>query len=632
MTRRSTALRLLILGAVALGSPVDAQWVRFADETAGRNTIAPERFETDPDEKDYAFGDVDRDGDVDLVVVRKQRVTTAGKRPNYLFLNDGGILVDATDQHARASDVPGDQGFRTPTNDRDVTLVDVDLDGWLDIVTSVAISDGDPKHVGYPRVYRNLGCRGACRGTADWLGFRFENDRIPVMQSWDGRSDFNPRFTAVDAGDVNGDGYPDLWFSDHDSSGEGGPPEPAGADFNDRLLINLGSDPGPPGYFTDASLGPGSAFTGMIFLPGVGDYPFLVSAFGAVGKIGDFNGDGLPDIVKQSALLNPLYVGIAYNDPAEPGTFNSYEVVYQVNGYYVSTGELNNDDRLDLIITDNGFDRYLLNQGPAADGKADFDAHTYSFLHTGGGSAPSTDDGLGGESIVSDLNDDGWNDVLIADVDVDLNSCGRRLHIYRNAGGDAGGFVEMREETTGTGCNGFSHPASCLVAGIPADRLKGTFNVAPFDLNGDGWKDLVVGRCTGTEIWIAEPPTAVAGSILDDHGEPAQALRLGKAGAALTLSWGGSCLAGDSDYAVYRGTFDADASGAGSFDNHARVTCSTGGTSELLVPEDGERAAYFLVVPHNETTEGSYGTDATGTERGRGTGGACYPQVVGGCS
>jgi len=175
------SLRRLVpfLIAMLLALPAAAQWVEFADETATRFMGV-----TDSEEKDYAWGDVDQDGDTDLVVVRKEPFTSPGKRTNFLFINENGVLVNRTTQFATDSDVPGDEGFNTPTNDRDVKLVDVDLDGWLDIVTAVTISDSDPKHIGHPRVYRNLGCTGACAGTDDWLGFRHEDARTPAMLSW----------------------------------------------------------------------------------------------------------------------------------------------------------------------------------------------------------------------------------------------------------------------------------------------------------------------------------------------------------------------------------------------------------------------------------------------------------------
>ena len=78
-------------------------WVNFVNETSVRMPTPPNDAALstlDTQEKDYAWGDVDDDGDIDLVVVRKQPFTTTGKMPNVLFLNEGGILIDRTAQYA----------------------------------------------------------------------------------------------------------------------------------------------------------------------------------------------------------------------------------------------------------------------------------------------------------------------------------------------------------------------------------------------------------------------------------------------------------------------------------------------------------------------------------------------------
>jgi len=88
-------------------------------------------------------------------------------------------------------------------------------------------------------------------------------------------------------------------------------------------------------------------------------------------------------------------------------------------------------------------------------------------------------------------------------------------------------------------------------------------------------------------------------------GAPLDVSKLG--GTDLALSWGASCSLGDSDYALYSGSL-------GSFDGHTPVLCSTGGeTSATITGPEGD--VYFLVVPHDGATEGSYGLDDQGSER-----------------
>jgi len=187
----------------------------------------------------------------------------------------------------------------------------------------------------------NLGCSVGGTGatsctTANWNGFFYDEPRIPTMLSYSGNANFNPRFCSVSTGDVNGDGYPDLYFGDYDSSGASGSGQPNGADYNDKLLINRGVL--SPGYFRDATADSGRW---------VGDVPgfnqsFEVSAFGAANAIIDMNGDNIDDIVKQTSLQSPTYVGIAYNDSTpQLGYFDTFEVVNNNAPYFVSVGDLN---------------------------------------------------------------------------------------------------------------------------------------------------------------------------------------------------------------------------------------------------------------------------------------------------
>jgi hypothetical protein len=571
-----------------------ADWVAFTNQTATRLVGDPTVTVSDTAQKAYAWGDVDLDGDFDLVVARKFRIDP-GKRPNVLFINENGTLTDRTEEFATDSAVDGDLGFHTPTDDSDAILVDVDLDGWLDIVTAVGQSPDDPEHIGYPRVYRNKGCAGACKGTEEWLGFRYGPTRIPSMLSASGQPGFNPCFSHVEAGDLNGDGYPELWFPDRDIPGCF-----QSADFNAKLLLNLGET--NPGHFVDVS---------EATLPA----SFLWAQHPASGWIIDTNGDGLNDVVRQEQSA----IDIAYNSPSDP--FDTIASAYTGLTYYVSTGDLNNDGRLDMAVSEDGDDSYLLNVETSSDGIASFIAFTYSFSHSGSG-GPASDDGFGSNNYVADLNRDGWNDVLITDVDIDVAGCDRRMHIYRNQGGSPGDHVVLEEQTTGSGCetsNG--NPPSCRVATIPVNRLEGVHDVAIFDIDGDDWPDMVVGRCDTTAVYINQPPGPPAGS-LDVESTPGSQLQIAKSGQDLTLSWGDSCLLDDTDYAIYVGQL-------GLFGVHEPFACSTGGATSHTEPPPAADA-YFLVTPHNGVVEGSYGQTSSGGERPQGSP-LCLPRFIAEC-
>ncbi|MCZ6681666.1 MAG: hypothetical protein O7B26_00675, partial [Planctomycetota bacterium] len=259
MIRTSVVLASMLPGLLV--APAFGQWVEFADETGSRidatqdPNSGPSVIVSNPDEKDYAWGDVDQDGDIDLVGVYKQIGTTTGKRRNVLLMNEGiadghafnGVLVDRTTQYATASSVtlPPElgggisQGFLDLTNDRDVILVDVNGDTWLDIVTATTLS-GIPagtnggKSISHPRIYINL--QDDPPGSGIWQGFIFDDeDRIPTQPT-------EPRFCAVAAGDVDGDSDLDLYFGDYEQGGS------RPVDLDNRLFINNGF-----GYFSDES-------------------------------------------------------------------------------------------------------------------------------------------------------------------------------------------------------------------------------------------------------------------------------------------------------------------------------------------------------------------------------------------
>jgi hypothetical protein len=483
--RTTTAILLALAAAPAA---VAQQWVTFSTQTSSRLVAAPGLIGADNLEKDFAWGDFDRDGDTDLVCMRKFPGSIQGGFRDILFMNEGGVLVDRTLELGSASDISGYQGMLDPCNDRDVEVVDVDRDGWPDLLTATTMSDHVNSVLGHPRVYMNLGDD----AQGNWRGFRFEVDRIPDILARNGTA-ANPRFCDAAVGDYNGDTFPDVFFTDYDTPETSGticydlnadgdtndagecqqsPGENPANDFDSKLLLNRGT--AAPGFFIDATT---SVLTSAQ----------IDSAFGNMAVAGDFSGDGKDDIVRINTLTGGQNVAIMTKTAATPG-FN-YKVIATGQPYHGDKADLNGDGRLDLVIVDDGKDKYLLNTGNDASGQPNFTSYTI-------------EDSLsefGNTTQCGDLDKDGRVDVIITDVDADLGpfcpqtagaSHSRRTHIYRNvfAGSPAG----ILDETTP------------LV--IPAAELDWWTDVAIMDINGDGWLDLVAGTCTGIVVYINVPP------------------------------------------------------------------------------------------------------------------------------
>ncbi len=453
-----------VIAGFGLAASLPAQWATFTDQTPTRLNCAAALGAADTQERDYAWADFDQDGDTDLVVVRKSPHATTGHFPNVLLMNENGVLTDRTATLASAALVIGSLGMLDATNDHDVVAVDVNADGWIDLVTATTLTSTQPQYIRVPRVYVN---RGNLLGV--WQGFLYDNPlRIDDTQpgaSWNGEH----RFATVAAGDVDGDGDVDLYFGDYELGGV------RTVDVNDRLLLNNGA-----GFFTDSTAARMTA-------------PMVESKWTMQAAMADMNLDGRIDIVKADGPI-PTELSIAYNTPANPGFFAGYQIASTSPIYGFSVGDLNNDNLPDLVCSDDGQDRYLLHTGVVG-GQATFTSNAFTY------SSGAFDDGFAGNNRIADLNNDGWNDVVIADVDPDVSGCSRRTHIYRNLGNAPN--VTLQEELIGSS-----------VCGIPTTMLAGTFDVAVFDINGDGWKDMVIGRCTGTWVWINQPPLGIQFAVV----------------------------------------------------------------------------------------------------------------------
>lgn len=433
------------------------------------------------DEKDFAVADVNKDGWDDLAVGKKIQVSFPGKREGRFFLNEKGTLVDRTAQYASASTTPGDQGFKEPLDCRDVEFADFNGDGWLDMLSTQTDLSTDTsaaaKRTTHPRIYMNLGTD----GSGNWLGFRHEDNRIPQLKTVGGING-NIRFCDAAVGDVDLDGDLDLYFVDYDTD-ENGHAEPSNLDLNDRLLLNNGS-----GFFTDATVS-SFANSGM-----------WSSAFGTECEMHDLNGDGKLDIVKISTLTdNPNRNEVIYNNispttaPNFTGGYDSIQTISPGENYTMAHGDINNDGRIDHLVGDDATDHYLFNTGNNALGQVVWSAQiNYTWL-TGSG-----EDGFPGQMYARDYNLDGWQDCLITDVDIDLPGCNRRTKIYHNRGGTPGAFnIVLAEEKQQSGSGGWFG-----AIGWSGNYPRGVNDAANIDIDHDGDLDIILGKCTGTDVWM----------------------------------------------------------------------------------------------------------------------------------
>ncbi|NCF40719.1 MAG: hypothetical protein GWP75_11460 [Planctomycetia bacterium] len=486
-SRPSIGIATLLAATVASTAIAQDPWVEFTEATADRLVLDELYRVNDNLEKDFAWADFDQNGFTDLVVMRKFPGSVEGGAKNLLLMNEGGVLVDRTDNFAINTDHPSDLGFLTPTNDRDVKILDIDLDGWVDLVTATTMSDNLNAREGQPRIYRNQGLD----QNGNWLGFRFEDDRIPQLFAKNG-SAANPRACAIAVGDVTNDGYPDIYFVDYDTPETSGmvcidlnmdgdtndvvdgvaecnpsPGETPSMDYDGKLLVNLGA--ANPGFFEDSTTTRMSASQ-------------LAMAFGNECVIRDVNGDGLNDVIRVNTLTSGQDIAVIYQTNGM--SWVGPQTITGGAPYGMNAGDLNNDGRVDVISADDGQDAYMINNGNNGSGYATWTRYTIA-------------DSLGefGNSIqIADLNDDGWNDVMIADVDSDLPpfcpSSGRRMHIYRNTG-----VTSALLDEDGTV--------------LPLWALDSTYDAAPIDIDNDGALDLVIGACYGFSVWMNQPAVRI---------------------------------------------------------------------------------------------------------------------------
>jgi hypothetical protein len=127
---------------------------------------------------------------------------------------------------------------------------------------------------------------------------------------------------------------------------------------------------------------------------------------------------------------------------------------------------------------------------------------------------------------------------------------------------------------------------------------------------------------TGGHVTISETVTSYSAPA--GLGQVPDTLAVAKSGSNLLLSWNLGCSPNATDYAVYEGTL-------GVWYSHASISCTVPNRylHSTVTPAAG--STYYLIVPVNANSEGSYGLTGAGTEI-PGAALACHAaRQLGGC-
>ena len=374
------------------------QWLDWNNITSTNLTLTSVA-NADNEEKDMEAADLNNDGFVDVISVRKEPFSESTEPPksDLLLMNVNGELIDQTSQYA-----PG--FISTPTHARDVFIGDLDNDGWKDVVIANTFEQG-------PIYYRNLGND----ANGNWLGLVDESaSRFPATY------DDNILICAVKGGDLTGNGSMDLYFCNY---------KQGGGLAKDFLLINDGN-----GVFS------AQAETRM------GD--LRNSAFGTEVELKDIDNDNDLDVIKVTTLFNVAPwdnrgVIIIFNNGN--GTFTNWQnasLPYTVSPYMIEVEDFNSDGKLDIFVVDDGQDFALINVTILPNQEIIFSESPVLFEGT---------NGFGGNVHAVDFDLDGDLDIAVADVDVDIPPCdsGREFALLQNNNGVfsnpyIGGFEWMK--------------------------------------------------------------------------------------------------------------------------------------------------------------------------------------------
>jgi hypothetical protein len=320
------------------------------------------------------------------------------------------------------------------------------------------------------------------------------------------------------AGDFNGDGIDDVIIGAPGAPGNDGFPTPTPGPGQSYVVFG-GASVGSSGSINVFFLGRGG-----FVLDGIGTNPFfrgfIDSSGESVSAAGDFNGDGIDDVIigapgaspngRQSAGQSYVVFG-----STSVGTGNSFNLQlstlngtngFAINGIFPNdrlgssvsdAGDINGDGIDDLIIgapnadsrnAINAGQSYVVFGGASVGGGGSINVSTLNGTNGFAINGIASDDSSGARvSAAGDINGDGIDDLIIGAPSADpngINSAGQSYVVFGSPSVGSGGRIDL---STLNGTNGF------VINGIASNDRLGASVSAAGDINNDGIDDLIIG-------------------------------------------------------------------------------------------------------------------------------------------